>query len=96
VSGPIKTERGPALVGGSIQASGAKTRATAEGGSKKGRSYKPLPKEFRRDGSAYRQIAREKDGAIYEQSWNGCRNPSISYEVIRIRRREDLRSPADL
>ena len=26
--------------------------------------------------------------AIYEQIWIGCPNPSISYEVIRIRRRE--------
>jgi hypothetical protein len=35
-----------------------KTRATAEGRGKKGRFYKPLQKEFRRDGFAYRQIAR--------------------------------------
>ena len=33
-----------------------KTSATAEGGSKKGHFYKPLPKEFRRDGFNYRQI----------------------------------------
>jgi hypothetical protein len=57
-------------------------------GSKKGRFYRPLPKEFRRHGFNYRQIAREGDAAIYEQKWNGCRNPSVSYEVIRIRRRE--------
>jgi len=47
-----------------------------------------LPKEFRRDGFDYRQIAREGDAAIYKQTWNGCRNPSVSYEIIRIRRRE--------
>ena len=65
-----------------------KTRATAEGGTKKGRSgYKPLPTGFRRDGFNYRQIAREGDAAIYEQRWSGCSNPSVSYEVIRIRRR---------
>jgi hypothetical protein len=65
-----------------------KTRATAEGGRKKGRFYKPLRKEFRRDGFTYQQIAREGHGAIYEQTWNGCSDPSVCYEVIRIRRRE--------
>jgi hypothetical protein len=65
----------------------AKTRATAEGGSKKSH-YKRLPKQFRRDEFDFRQIAREGDAAIYEQTWSGCPNPSISYEVIRIRRRE--------
>jgi hypothetical protein len=47
-----------------------------------------LPKEFRRDDFTYRQIARENGAAIYEQTWNGCHNPSVCYEVIRIRRRE--------
>jgi hypothetical protein len=47
-----------------------------------------LPKEFRRDGFTFRQIAREGNAAIYEQTWNGCPNPSVCYEVIRIRRRE--------
>jgi hypothetical protein len=69
-------------------ARGIKTRATAEGGSEKGRFYNPLPKEFGRGGLTYRQIARERDAAIYEQTWNGCRNPSVSYEAIRIRRRD--------
>jgi hypothetical protein len=64
-----------------------KTSATAEGGSEKGR-FKLLPKEFRRDGFTYRQIARENNGAIYEQAWDGCANPSVCYEVIRIRRRD--------
>jgi hypothetical protein len=60
----------------------------AEGGTKKGRFYEPLEKEFHRDGCQYRQIAREGDAAIYEQAWLGCAEPSPSYEVIRIRRRE--------
>ena len=64
-----------------------KTRATAKARTKKCH-YRPLPKEFRRNGFSYRQIARQGDAAIYEQTWNGCRNPSISYEVIRIRRRQ--------
>ncbi len=64
-----------------------KTRATAEAESSNAHC-KPLPKEFRRDGFTYRQIYREGDFAIYEQTWNGCRSPSISYEVIRIRRRD--------
>jgi hypothetical protein len=47
-----------------------------------------LPKQFRRDGFTYRQIGREGDVAIYEQTWNACQNPSVCFEVIRVRRRE--------
>ena len=65
-----------------------KTRARGEAGSKKQPSYRPLPTEFSRDGFNYRQIARERDVAIYEQSWNGCSNPSACYEVVRVHRRE--------
>jgi hypothetical protein len=50
-----------------------------------------LPKEIRRDGFIYRQIAREGDAAIYEQTWTGCAEPSPCWEVIRIRRREGFR-----
>jgi hypothetical protein len=65
-----------------------KTGATAEARSKKRHSYKPLPARFRRDGFDYQQIAREGDAAIYEQRWIGCSHPSVSYEVIHVRRRE--------
>jgi hypothetical protein len=65
-----------------------KTRATAEAGSKKRHFYKPLPIRFPKDGFNYREIMRDNNAAIYEQTWNGCPNPTISYEVIRIRRRE--------
>ena len=65
-----------------------KTRATGEAWSKKRHSCKPLPTRFRRDGFDYRQIARQGDAAIYEQTWNGCAEPNVCYEVIRIRRRE--------
>jgi hypothetical protein len=66
----------------------AKTSATAEAWGKERYSYKPLPTQFRRDGFTYRQIAREGNAAIYEQRWDGCLNPRVCYEVIRIRRRE--------
>ena len=65
-----------------------KTISAAEAEGKKRHLYKPLSKQFRRDGFTYRQIAREGDGAIYEQRWTGCADPSVCYEVIRIRRRE--------
>jgi hypothetical protein len=65
-----------------------KTRATAEAGSKKQRFYRPLRIQFSGDGFIYRQIVREGDAAIYEQIWSGCSDPSVCYEVIRIRRRE--------
>ena len=65
-----------------------KARATAEAWGKKRHSCKPLPTQFRRDGFNYRQIARDGDAAIYEQTWSGCADPSVCYEVIRIRRRD--------
>jgi hypothetical protein len=81
---------------GSLPRLAQKTSGRAEAGSKKGPFYKPLPKEFRRDGFNYRQIARQGDGAIYEQTWTGSDNPSPCWEVIRIRRREGFHSAADL
>src|SRR5262249_55447902 len=39
-------------------------------------------------GSHYRQIGREADGAIYEQVWIGCRQLTVCYEVLRVKRRE--------
>jgi hypothetical protein len=67
-----------------------KTPARAEAGGNKWHSCKPLPKEFRKDWFNYRQIMRDGNTAIYEQTWNGSPNPSISYEVIRIRCRESF------
>ena len=65
-----------------------KTPSRAEAGSKRGHSYRPLQTHFQRDGFNYRQIAREEGAAIYEQTRAGIANPSVGYEVIRIRRRE--------
>jgi len=75
-------------IGGPIPRRGGKTRATAEAGTKKRPFYKRLPKEFRHDGFTFRQIARKRNAAIYEQTWTGCRSPSVAYEVVRVRRRE--------
>jgi hypothetical protein len=88
---PPKQKLGPALFGDSISPSAPKASATAEAWGKKGHFYKPLPKEFRRDGFTFKQIAREGDIAIYQQTWNGCPNPSVCYEVVRIRRREGFK-----
>jgi hypothetical protein len=38
-------------------------------------------------GFIYRQIAR-RDAAIYEQSSTGSPDPSVCYEIVRIRRRD--------
>ena len=65
-----------------------KTRATAEAWGKKRHSYKRIATRFRRNGFDYRQIGREGHAAIYEQTWSGCSDPSVCYEVVRIRRRE--------
>jgi hypothetical protein len=85
---PTTKKRGSAVVGRQMLGSTSKTRPTAEGGSKKGRFYKLLAKEFRRGGFQYRQIVREGNAAIYEQAWPGCAESSLSYEVVRIRDRE--------
>jgi hypothetical protein len=76
------------LVGRSMSTRTQKARSRAEGGTKERHSYKPLRKEFRRAGFNYRQIAREGNVAVYEQHWTGCAEPSVCYEVIRIRRRD--------
>jgi hypothetical protein len=88
VSSPRTQKRAPAGVRDLMPAPIGKPRSTAEGGSKKGRFYKLLAKELRRGGFQYRQIARERNAAIYEQAWPGCAEPSPSYEVVRIRHRE--------
>jgi hypothetical protein len=85
---PSKEKRSRVLVGLPISSLTPKTPATAEAWSKKGLFHKPLAKEFRRDGFTYRQIAREGNAAIYEQRWTGCAEPSVCYEVIRVRYRD--------
>ena len=70
---------------------GPKTCSTAEAKGKMRLFYKLLSVEFCHDRFTYRQIAREKNAAIYGQTWNDCRNPSVAYEVIRIRRRDGFR-----
>jgi hypothetical protein len=78
----------PARVGHPISPPNQKARATAKAGSSKGDFYRLLPTRFRHNGFDYRQIARKADAAIYEQRWTGCVEPSVCYEVIRIKRRE--------
>ena len=85
---PPKEKGGPVLFGDSIPSSPLKTRATAEAWGKEGHFYKLLPIRFRHEGFDYRQIAREGKAAIYEQTWTGCPNPSICFEVVRIGRRD--------
>ena len=82
----MRTKRGPVFLSDLMPRVTAKARATTEGLSTKSQ-YRPLPKEFRRDGFTYRQIAREGDAAIYEQRWTGCPEPSVCYEAVRVRRR---------
>jgi hypothetical protein len=83
-----KVKHALASVGGLMAQQSRKTRATALGGSKKGRFYKPLRTRFRNVRFEYRQIARQGDAAVYEQRWTGRAEPSVCYEVIRIRRRD--------
>src|SRR5438132_4053179 len=87
MNAPPKQKRGRAIVRDSQDQPTTKTRATADAWGKEWHFHKPLPTQFRHDGFDYRQIARERDAAIYEQSWNGNQT-SAAFEVIRIRLRE--------
>ena len=84
---PPRQKRGRSFVGGLIPPSIRKTSATTNARTKKRHFYKPLPTRFRHNGFDYRQIAREGDAAIYEQRGTGCAEPTVCYEVIRIRER---------
>jgi len=74
------------LAEGSMSQPTHKTSTTAEAGSRKSH-YRPLPKQFWRDGFNYQLLAREGDGAIYKQTWHDCPDRAPCYEVIRIRQR---------
>jgi hypothetical protein len=91
-----KQKRVPAIVRDSQEQLTTKTRATAVAGGRKGHLYKPLATQFRHDGFEYRQIARERHSAIYEQTLSCCADRSVCYEVIRIRRREGFQIGARL
>jgi hypothetical protein len=84
---PPNVKRALAFVVDLMAAVTAKTCAKAEGGSKKA-YYRPLPKEFRRDGFHFSQIGRERDVAIYAQVWDGCPDPAACFEVVRVKRRQ--------
>src|SRR5690242_2716393 len=71
----------------SVPSTASRTRATAEAQGKESHCYRPLPKEFRRDGFDYREIARESNTAIYSQAWSGCSDPVICFELVRVRQR---------
>lgn len=86
MSAASRANRGPALVEDPIQPSAPKTRSGAISTSKQGNYYKPLESDFQRGGFNYKQIAREGDVAVYEQTWRDGSEPSVCYEVIRIRR----------
>jgi hypothetical protein len=84
----LKATCATAFGGDSIPPLTPKTFAAREAGYKKRHSYKPLPTQFRRDCFKYRQIARERSVAVYQQTWSGCSEASVCYEVIRIRCRD--------
>ena len=87
MSGASSAKAALALVHDLMPLRTPKTRATAKGGSEKGRFYRALPKEFRHNGFEHRQIYREGDFAIYQQTWKG-NDDSAAFEVIRVRRRD--------
>ena len=75
-----------ATVGDSIPPAAPKARARFISTSRGADYYKPLKTHFQRGEFNYKQIAREKDVAIFEQTWPGCFEPSVCWEVAVIRR----------
>ena len=71
----------------SAPVSDRKTSGTAEASTQKSH-FTALSKEFQHNGFDFRQIAREGDAAIYSQTWSGCPDPAVSFEVIRVKRRK--------
>ena len=67
-----------------------KTSARAEAQVQEWPSYRSLEARFSHDGFDLRQIAREGDVAVYEQTFQKSAAPSVAYEVIRLRRREEF------
>jgi len=65
-----------------------KTIPTASRNVRKAASCQPLEAQFHLKGLNRRQIAREGDVAIYEQTWRDCAAPSVCYEVVHVRRRD--------
>ena len=54
--------------------------------SKRADYYKPLETHFQRGKFNYKQLAREKDVAIFKQAWRGSSEPDTCWEVVVIRR----------
>jgi hypothetical protein len=90
MNGPQGTNAVQPLSAASDALRARKTCATSEAGTKEGH-FRLLPKQFCRDGFHLRQIAREGNVAIFEQCWAGCAEPSVCYELIRIRYRDGFR-----
>jgi hypothetical protein len=69
-----------------MPASAPKHRAQATSIPKRGQSYKLLEGYLQRGQFSYKQLVREQDIAIYSQTWRGCSEPSIAFDVICVRR----------
>ena len=79
-------KRRSATVSDSIPAAASNSPARFISTSKGADYYKPLKTRFQRGEFNYKQIGREKDIAIFEQTWRGCSEPSVCWEVAVIRR----------
>jgi hypothetical protein len=63
-----------------------RNRAAVISTSKQSQWYDSLERHFQRGGFNYKLITREKDVAIYSQTWRNCSEPSVAFEVVCIRR----------
>jgi hypothetical protein len=80
------SRRAPILGRRCMSVSAWKWRAGLISTSKRSQRYKLLDRHFQRGGFSYKQLERQGDFATYSQTWRGCSEPSIAFEVICVRR----------
>jgi hypothetical protein len=83
---PFERENPPARVDNLVPRRAPKSRAAVISNSKQGQCYKLLDRHFQRGEFSFKQLVRQGDLAIYSQTWRGCSEPSIVFEVVCVRR----------
>lgn len=83
---PLERGTAPSRAGDLMPRPAPQRRAEAISISKQGQCYKRLERHFHRGQFSFKQLVRQGDVMIYSQSWRGCSEPSIAFEVICVRR----------
>jgi hypothetical protein len=88
---PSERESSVARAGALIPRRTLKNRVPAISTSARAQCYQPLKWHFQRGQFNYERLVREKDVAIYLQTWRDDPRASTAFEVIRVRRHNGKR-----